>query len=558
MDYRLADINRQNGYPNINILPPLIGKIERNAIKPGFNRMGEMPADLIMSKFEETNTEDFEDETTIVDYNRRMITDRTPDQNLFADEEPTGRKNERYGRLQLQYYGHRGDAEPPAHSEIFQDFAGPEWHDPRGTFTDPDFKNMRSQEAGRMRFKRFTSDSCDQVTGGGVSEFQAMQRRVLADRMMKPRLKIFSTSFDGRREGLRRSYNIKTPFNDVVLQQSYGDKVLDWALNPQRKTTILSNTEIRNSKWYQQNTTDHEFKVQKYGDLPRKALRRSLAESQVWKQANNIDLSDSNLTKCYKVMGMMANAVVMARKDQIAAMKLGDTDYASQMAQMSGKHAPLRYNIAATLREVNTDGQFNNSAQSWMFKTNVPKLPPQLMDLATHSHTLPEHQLHGACMAYKTVAEASGKAKRDIMNDAIDDAAKATQTEDMTVSGKNVALKLLNNKTAVMRDTEYGIRYRESMKTANYKQAKLVREQKLLNYNGEAFKLESNDTPTRKNKSPVGQVNGAIEADTVDNMRRAELGDNFKQERHGGKLGSKYTRRNTVDEITRDDMSNLN
>jgi hypothetical protein len=558
MDYHLADINQPRGYPNINTLPPLIGKIERNAIKPGFNRMGEMPADLIMAKFEETNTEDFEDETTIVDYNRRMITDRTPDQNLFADEEPTGRKNERYGRLQLQYYGHRGDADPPQHSEIFQDFAGPEWHDPRGTFTDPDFKNMRSQEQGRMRFKRFTSDSCDQVTGGGVSEFQAMQRRVLADRMMKPRLKIFSTQFDGRRNPLRRSYDIKTPFNDIVTQQSYGDKILDWALNPQRKTTILSNTEIRGSKWYQQNTTDHEFKVQKYGDLPRKSIKRSLAESQVWKQANNIDLGESNLTKCYKVMGMMANAVVAARKDQIAAMKLGDTDYAQQMAQMSGKHAPLRYNIAATLREVNTDGQFNNSAQSWMFKTNVPKLPPQLMDLATHSHTLPEHQLHGACMAYKTVSEASGNAKRDIMNSTIDDVEKSTQTEDMANYGKGANIRLLNNKTAALRDTQYGIGYKESMRTANYKLAKQQREQKLLNYNGEAFKSESGDAQTRKNKSPAGERNGAIENDTIDNMKRTDLSDNYKQERLGGKMGSKYTRRNTIDEITRDDMSSLN
>src|SRR6184192_3064866 len=103
-------------------------------------RYGKMPSSMLMSKFEETDMG--EDENVYDDYARNTLTDRRPDTNYLAHEEPRGGVNQSKGYLNLIHYGHRGNSDDPNHSEICLGETAP---DPRGTADTPDIKNFKEQ-----------------------------------------------------------------------------------------------------------------------------------------------------------------------------------------------------------------------------------------------------------------------------------------------------------------------------------------------------------------------------------------------------------------------------
>src|ERR1700761_6917819 len=106
-----------------------------------FDKNGSMPNELLMSKFEETDLAPSDD--YYESYARGLLTDYRPDDNKFEHEKPRSNVNQSAGKLQLQYYGHRGNADDPNHPEMYLGFDDP---DPRGINVDPDFKQLVKQE----------------------------------------------------------------------------------------------------------------------------------------------------------------------------------------------------------------------------------------------------------------------------------------------------------------------------------------------------------------------------------------------------------------------------
>jgi len=275
-------------------------------------RYGDMPDDYLTNKFESTDDQD-QAEYSYEEFGRRQLVDRRPDPATFAYEEPRIDPGVRAGFLNLIHTGTRSGAEP-RHPEAFLDDT---WGDPRGIATDPDFKKLADQEKARLRFIRFSADADHSVTGLGVSEEQNVARLNQIKREVAPRYKIFSTSKDGKRNGMSRVFTNESSVGKTERPvQSYGDAVQDAALVPQRHTTILSNTDIRRSKAYHQFTTDHEFAVAKYGEDGR-TRKLSMDIKPLEYTDTDSELSESAKADMYRALVVnIANAVKMKSQGQ--------------------------------------------------------------------------------------------------------------------------------------------------------------------------------------------------------------------------------------------------
>lgn len=234
-------------------------------------RYGDMPKDHLARKYESTSDLD-DGEGEYDSYLRNEIRDWSPDDALFASEEPRVHPGERGGIINNRYYGGRGTENEPSHPEMFLELTE---NEPRGIAVDPDFNKFREQSLARTRFKRFGAENDAFISEGrwapGKANYYA---RYLTHLAAKPRAMIFMTSKDGRRTGLRRDYQYMQPNVNLVQEdlqqfrpdkQTFTDYITDYALNPDRKAMALSDTILKNNKvMYNQSTTDHEFAIASY------------------------------------------------------------------------------------------------------------------------------------------------------------------------------------------------------------------------------------------------------------------------------------------------------
>jgi len=361
---------------------------------------GKMPDEALMAKFEQTNEIDDVDE--IYDnYGRSVLKDTRVDPPAFEYEEPRKSINNK-GFINSRYYGGRGEYNYPAHPEINTELTE---KDPRRTFTDPDFRELRMQEDARMRFVRWGSGNDDNVISGGhLRENQIRDSKKHMFKLVKPRLRIFSTSMDGRREGLRRSYAHKSVGRDVDYDKTYGDIIKDWALNPQRKTIILSNDLIRNSKWYHQHTPDHIFTVAKYGEDPRK-MRLNISENKVQMYEGDSgkyshDLTCDELTMVYKHIGTLMG-ILVNQKHQIQL----DTEKTESNDAQIRKLSELRSDIERLLFETVHDSDWSSSDTTQSRKQPSAKSHKPVM--CNRDDLRPANYYHEAMLMFKSINPSS-------------------------------------------------------------------------------------------------------------------------------------------------------
>lgn len=329
-------------------------------------RYGDMPNDYLAAKFESTDDQD-QAEYAYEEFGRRQLVDRRPDPATFAYEEPRQGAGVRSGILNLHHTGTRSGA-TPRHPEAFLDDT---WGDPRGIATDPDFKQLRRQEQARMRFVRMSADADHSITGGGVAEEQNIARLNQIKREVAPRYKIFSTSRDGKRNGMSRVFTHESSIKKTERpSQSYGDTILDAALTPQRHTTILSNIDIRRSKAYHQFTTDHEFAVAKYGADGR-TRKLSMDVKPLEYTDTDSELSESAKTEMYRgLVASLSEAVKQKSQGQ------HDTDHAAEtMTQAARRAAAIAKDLSRLLYAAQSTTAFASSDTTMCMKS--PGTPKQ-------------------------------------------------------------------------------------------------------------------------------------------------------------------------------------
>ncbi len=488
---------------------------------------GDMPSTMLMAKYEETDMGP--DEDLVEDYIRNEIIDRQADAPMFEHERPRGPANASTGKLQLQYEGHRGTA-VPWQPELFLGFGGDTDRDPRGHNVAPDMKTLTEQERFRaQRYIRFSKDGCEQITGGGRSEFQLMADQQKLQRNVRDRLKIFNRQLDCKRNGMRRVFKHKSDVAKQILVQSYGDYVKDYALNPQRRANIMCNQIIRDTSEYRSESQDQDYAVAKYTQT------RRMNHKAVGKPTNDLTAEDgewssSDQTKTYRAAAILMSNLVRLKKQSLTDKT--QNDFENSKGEQVRKQAPIARDLALILRSLAREQDFTEGDVTMTVKTAPrPQLEHQAR-LTLQNHLAPAHHYLNAEILYKSVKP--GADTRKVADMILGDATEI-EDQDETTRGKSAKQQLRTGKANIAEDIDYS----ESQKTVNYKQllapeAKSRREAA----SGENFKSEGDDTQLRR---PTHTLHRNPHKE--DTARDINFANNTQKERLTGRLGSKYTMR---------------
>ena len=263
-----------------------------------------MPEDMYLRKIEQTCM--YESPTMVEDFHRRTLKDMRPVKPFFESDQPvgggTGINPNSQRLLDFRDTGRLSRAEPLLPDGTFLDWQFLE-KDPRGTAQGPNMRKHADQQYARAGNINFYPDHDDSIPESGWNPYQAQMQIRNAQNQVKDRLQIFDTAFDnfhnggvGGRSGVSvmENYDHDQEVKDIATNRS----------NRACKTTSLSNdTSIG---W--RRTTDHRFKVAKYG----KTNKSNLMSGENWyKNRANVYLDHDGLVTWQKTNVPKATALLM-------------------------------------------------------------------------------------------------------------------------------------------------------------------------------------------------------------------------------------------------------
>lgn len=487
---------------------------------------GEMPADALVSKFEETAVE-YNEGTLLEDYQREALMDRREDPRTLESDAPR-RNHDSQGFLNHRYTGTRSGQEV-AHPEIF---LGLTEKDPRRTATDPDYNKLREQFEGRTRFVRFSADADNSITGGGWRENQVQAAKQELFKQQKDRWKIFDTGYDGRREGLKLpKYPRKSDIQKVVHDSNsdhhdHVDMIADAALVPQRKTTIMSNKLIRNTREYHQFTTDHKFKIAKYGDNPRKSRTLGPHASKINTADTETEFEDTDLSVAYKSIAYAMGDIVKSRHKNTEH----DAEYATSKKHSASKSKKMVKDLVASVAKSAHDSKFRSSMKTKNSKTPHRHKQKSSVYGMNLDNSKPAHHKLNAKLMYKSVKGSKDNVK--IKHEMITNDKKGEMIDYSTQSRKTGKRKVTQYMQSKMNTTG------KSMKSAVYKTNDRLKDQRKIREKAIGQHVQLDSDVTKVKKTNVTNYRNPKSSDTVEDRK---YNDNTKLERYTAPVGTKYT-----------------
>lgn len=510
---------------------------------------GEMPPEALMAKFDETNDLSGNCDEVYDFYARNTLTDRSPDDATFAHEEERKSISNK-GYLNLIHSGTRSGGEV-AHPEIFLGLTEGE---PRGIAVDPDFKELRKQAEARTRFVYLGNDADPSITGGGWNEAQVQEAGQTIFKWMRPRLRIFSTSKDGRREGIRRMYQHKPNIGKIDDQSGYGELIKDWALNPQRATTIFSNRLIRNTRQYHQFTTDHDFKVSHYGDGARSRVHMN-KHNAISDVEADYEFNSEDMSKCFKAMGILMGQCV-------AREVTPDMDYGENGMTQIRKQKDAHEDLMQLLYAIRYDADFSGSDKTMMVKTPAMKRAAhgkRVVDAA--NHLTPAHVLLNGMIMSKGVKPSAdlSQVRKNIVMTPDDPNIRNMVRDAQTQMGKTTRVTIMTGK----RHSEIVVDG-ESVMVPHYKTTKqLGNTRRQHNTSGEHINDVNHGYAAGDGNGQDNTQNRATSHTNYRNPTTEEVNQdssfsaNTSQERRIAPMGTKYTMREVDTDAKNNSISDI-
>jgi len=485
--------------------------------------VGGMPGEMLFAKFEETNFN--EDPQAFNDYSRGLITDRRPDDIKFEYERPRAATERSTGRLRLQYWGSRGDAEPANHPEAFLDFGGGDFRDPRAHNVDPDFKQLERQSRARQRFHRFSKDDNPQITGGARSEGRAMEDNKRLFIWSRDLFKIFSRQLDGPRNGMMRQYEFSNNVDKVRAENSYGDSLRDYALNPTRSTGVIMKQVLRDTTAYRSTTYDQDFDFARYTQICKSgALARDTRVSTAQQDAPDMGDSENNMRM--KAAALLVSQIIMTKRNSLASPQ--DIQFAAQMEANSGRTATFTRDISKVWSGAETSGGFGGSDEpASRQQPGLSDTSNILANVDSTNHLTPAHILLNAELVYKSLKPGTPRVDRGkIIKDG-----RAATAEDVVRARKNRTREVKRtNGTPDQMNTE-------QMTVVNYKTA-------LKNQRGHSRgSLPGRDYDESDISKILSVTKKTPRVGINKNTEIHTYGANLSMDRHVGGIGTKYTAR---------------
>lgn len=372
-------------------------------------RYGDMPSEMLMSKFDETNLDfdTYQPLENLDNHWRTTLKDLSPQpSSLESDMRRTDNQSKSF--LNHRYHGTRGNSDVEVHHpEMFLGFHGEEDREERGgghgtNPLEPDMKEFTKQQQARLKYIRFTPDASNHVTGLGRSEAKVQADNQEVFRQNRHRMKIFDTSFDGRRNGLATQgiNNEALVYKQKALEDNYSDRIKQAAMIRNRKTTVLSNKLFRNTNEYHQFTSDHRFKVASYGENPRRFAPYHPLEAVIMNIATENELAymQEHADSRGKAANVLMGKIVLQRRKAE-----NDVEKGKSAGHIISKTKAQEKELKAVLSKVSHDDDKQESIHN---DTNDRGKTAKRVDVVSQKSTQNEEQdrkKSQAVLMYKSV-----------------------------------------------------------------------------------------------------------------------------------------------------------
>lgn len=227
---------------------------------------GSMPIDMLIRKQEQTCM--YESPHLVEENLRSLLRDYTPDKPFLASDEARGGHdeygNERGGYQSEQVINLRSGArtltDPYLEDGTFLDHQFTE-HDPRGVALEPDMRKHAEQQFARGKFINYYDDSDNSILESGVNPWKMQMSIRNAQNVTKDYFKIFETSKDSwHNGGMAPGFAVSN--KEKLIE---GQEIKDPKQAPNRNRIDTTNNLSNDTSIGWRRTTDHRFKVAKYG-----------------------------------------------------------------------------------------------------------------------------------------------------------------------------------------------------------------------------------------------------------------------------------------------------
>lgn len=426
---------------------------------------GELPAEMLIAKFEETNVEEDEEELHH-EYARSTLKDKRADPYKFEHERPRGGVNKSTARLQLQYYGHRGNVDLASvyRPEHFDGFIGPEDADPRGTSLDPDMRQLRRQMQARMRFISFNPDKSEHTdTSGERSAQRLMKDKQTVFQTAKNKLKIFSRQL-GTMIFRPAPQCESSSIPRQVVTRARGDRIDgNDGVTTQRRAVIIAEEIIKNTRRWRDNMNDTDFDTIDYRQYIKHAHIPQGDSSALDMHDTDAKFASAESSKVFKAAGLILADIVKQRQ---AALDSGDGDIdmgdtRAMVAAKSATIAALRADLHDILQGILYDNTFGDAITSVAAKSVAPHAERRA-NLTEESHLLPAHHYLNASIIYKSIR--AGDDPRKIADKIVYDTKRQVLSGEMTRIAKSAKKLMREHKLPTEEETDKA----ESKQVFNY------------------------------------------------------------------------------------------
>jgi hypothetical protein len=321
-----------------------------------------------------------------------------------------------------------------------------------------------------------------------------------------------------------------------VLVQSYGDRVKDAALTPQRKAAVICDNIIRDSKEYRDSANDQDKTFMRYTQVCKSGPLRKEQKVRCGLVSATADFKQETRTKSFKAAGLRMKDICNARHNLVNDV---ESDLGKSRETVAIKTAPIAKDIHIITQSIRTEGEFGGTDQTQSRKCATPQNYVQQIHHVQNDRYLPDMHYNNALAIAKAAKHGN---VREAHNNVVSDT--STQVDIAAIRAAKSAKR--ENIGGFNSNVDQDSDYASAKSTHQYKASqKLITETKLLNANGEDFMVESDNTMMRK----TGNHGDHMAIDNV--VANGQFLDNMSKERRSAGLGSKYMHRQ-IDEDTRE------
>ena len=485
-----------------------------------------MPEDMYLKKYEQTCI--YEDPEQMENHFRKTLKDMRCSETFFESDAP---RRDNYSRdfLNLRHSGRRTTTEPYLPEGTFLDYEFT-IKDPRGIATQPDMMQYRKQQEARGRFIKHGNDEDNSVVSSGWNPSQVVKDIKSQFYNLKNRMKIFDESMNSRHNG--GVANTKLTSTGVCMQESDEKAPImrdEMCYNRSNYINDLSNDMPMG--W--RNTTDHIFKIAKYGQLRVNAP----LSTQNWNKNRLNSRVEHDVVLAWQ--GANVPKSITLKMIDMARKKQRDVDAGKTVLLSEGKDSQVRSRklSAKDLSGINSRPTDETRAESANEILKAERAPHK------GSHPILDSNLQAKVVIDPYIIQFMGSFNRKMAPREIDDLRdqieQSALSHGVLVEQKNQAAAAKDSNNELLWQSEANFVKGKSMKVANY--SKLAANVYITNCGQQNADFERYHKNSKTSNQRVGKLyNNMYNMETLDydNEYRAEV-DAVKQV---GKMGTKYMR----------------